>query len=58
MDNASTKQNSTLNLVFKASFPIVISMIINGLYNLVDSFFVAMVSENAMTAVPLIYSIQ
>lgn len=52
------KQNNILGLIFKMSFPIVISMIINGLYNLVDSFFVAMISEKAMTAVSLIYPLQ
>lgn len=58
MDNVSMKQKSILGSIFKMSLPIIISMIINGLYNIVDSFFVAMVSEKAMTAVSLIYPLQ
>ena len=36
----------------------VISMLVNSLYNIVDSFFVAQISENAMTALSLVYPIQ
>ena len=33
-------------------------MAVNSLYNIIDSFFVAKVSENAMTALSLVYPIQ
>ncbi len=36
----------------------VISMLVNSLYNIVDSFFVAQVSEDAMTAISIVYPLQ
>ena len=40
------------------ALPAMISMIINALYNIVDSFFVAKISEDAMTALSLVYPAQ
>ena len=40
------------------ALPMIISMAVNSLYNIIDSFFVAKVSENAMTALSLVYPIQ
>lgn len=40
------------------SFPIILSMLVQALYNVVDSIFVSMVSENALTSVSLIFPIQ
>ena len=40
------------------SLPMVISMAVNALYNIVDSYFVAKLSEEAMTALALVYPIQ
>ena len=40
------------------SLPMVISMAVNSLYNIVDSFFVAKISEDAMTALSLVFPIQ
>ena len=40
------------------SLPMVISMLVNSLYNIVDSFFVAKISEDAMTALSLVYPVQ
>ena len=40
------------------SLPMVISMAVNSLYNIIDSYFVAKVSENAMTALALVYPVQ
>lgn len=34
------------------------TMAVNSLYNIVDSYFVAQLSENAMTALSLVYPIQ
>ena len=45
-------------LVLNMSFPIVISMVIQALYNIVDSIFVAMISPQALTAVSLCYPVQ
>lgn len=36
----------------------VISMAVNSLYNIIDSYFVAKVSENAMTALALVFPVQ
>ncbi|WP_075760467.1 MATE family efflux transporter [Anaerostipes sp. 494a] len=36
----------------------VLSMMVTSLYNIVDSFFVAQINENAMTALSLIFPIQ
>lgn len=40
------------------SLPMVISMAVNSLYNIVDSYFVAKLSEEAMTALALVYPVQ
>ena len=40
------------------ALPNVISMLVNSLYNIVDSLFVARISEDAMTALSLVYPIQ
>lgn len=45
-------------LIMTMSLPIIISMLVQALYNIVDSMFVARVSENALTAVSLCYPIQ
>ena len=45
-------------LVLTMSLPIMISMVIQALYNIVDSIFVAMISPEALTAVSLCSPIQ
>lgn len=45
-------------LVFNMSLPMMISMLVQALYNVVDAFFVARVSENAFTAVSLAFPVQ
>lgn len=45
-------------LVVTMSIPMMISMIVQALYNIVDSVFVAQISENALTAVSLAFPIQ
>ena len=40
------------------SLPMVLSMMVNSLYNIVDSYFVARISEDAMTALSLVYPVQ
>ena len=50
MDQILMKEKSIWRLVFIMSVPNVLSMLVNSLYNIVDSFFVAQISENAMTA--------
>lgn len=54
----SMKEKPLLQLVFMMSMPNVLSMLVNSMYNIVDSFFVAKISENAMTALALVFPIQ
>lgn len=58
MEAFSTKQKSVFRLVMAMSIPSVLSMLVNSLYNIVDSFFVAQISEDAMTALSLVFPIQ
>ena len=55
MDQTYMKKQPVLGLVVKMSLPMVISMLVNSLYNIVDSLFVAKISENAMTALSLVF---
>lgn len=52
------KKRKILPLVLSMALPMVISMAVNSLYNIVDSYFVAKVSEDALTALALVYPIQ
>ena len=45
-------------LVWNMSFPMMISMLVQALYNIVDSIFVARLSEDALTAVSLAFPLQ
>lgn len=45
-------------LIFSMSLPAMFSMIINALYNIVNSIFVGMIGESALTAVTLIFPVQ
>ena len=58
MEQAFMKEKKILPLVVSMSLPMVISMAVNSLYNIIDSYFVAQVSENAMTALALVFPIQ
>ena len=58
VDQTFMKEKPVLPLVLKIALPMVISMLVNSLYNIVDSFFVAQVSEDAMTAISIVYPLQ
>lgn len=45
-------------LLVTMSLPMVVSMLVQALYNVVDSIFVAKINENALTAVSLAFPIQ
>ena len=45
-------------LIINMSWPAVLSMLIQALYNVVDSFFVSLISEQALAAVTYIFPIQ
>lgn len=58
MNQSFMREKKILPLVISMSLPMVISMAVNSLYNIVDSYFVASISEDAMTALSLVYPIQ
>ena len=45
-------------LLASISLPLVISMLMQAMYNVVDSLFVSRISENALTAVSLAFPVQ
>ena len=45
-------------LLITMALPMIISMLVQALYNIVDSIFVAMISENALTAVSIAFTMQ
>ena len=45
-------------LLFSMSVPMMISMLVQALYNIVDSVFVSMIEESALTAVSLVFPVQ
>lgn len=45
-------------LLFTMSLPMMLSMLVQALYNVVDSMFVSQINENALTAVSLAFPIQ
>ena len=45
-------------LIVSMSLPMMVSMLVQALYNIVDSVFVSMISEEALTAVTLAFPIQ
>ena len=45
-------------LLISMSLPIMISMLVQALYNIVDSMFVSRLNENALTAVSLAFPVQ
>lgn len=58
MEQEFMKERKILPLVLSMSMPMVISMAVNSLYNIVDSYFVAQLCEEAMTALALVYPVQ
>ena len=47
-----------LPLIISLGLPPMISMLIQSLYNIIDSIFVASLGENALTAVSLVFPLQ
>lgn len=58
MDQTYMKKQPVLKLILSMALPMVISMMVSSLYNIVDSFFIAKISEDAMTALSLVYPVQ
>lgn len=58
MNQNFMKEKSPFKLVITMSLPMVLSMLVNALYNIVDSYFVSKISEDAMTALSLVFPLQ
>ena len=58
MDQTYMKEQPVLKLIVSMALPMVLSMMVSSLYNIVDSFFIARISEDAMTALSLVYPVQ
>ena len=58
MNDQFMKEKPILPLLLSMALPMVLSMMVNALYNIIDSFFVAQISENAITALSLIFPVQ
>lgn len=57
-DTSYMKEKPVLSLLLSMGIPMMLSMLINSLYNIVDSIFVARMSEDAMMAISLVYPVQ
>ena len=58
MNDTFMKEKPVLPLILSMALPMVLSMLVNSLYNIIDSFFVAQIGEEAMTALSLVYPVQ
>ncbi len=61
MENVQSNKMGTapmFRLIISMSLPAMFSMLVQALYNVVDSYFVAQISEDALTAVSLVFPIQ
>ena len=58
MNDTFMKTKPVFPLLVSMALPNVISMLVNSLYNIVDSLFVARISEQAMTALSLVFPVQ
>ena len=58
MNDTFMKEKPIFPLLTSMALPMVISMLVSSLYNIVDSLFVARISEEAMTALSLVYPVQ
>ena len=58
MNSTFMKEKPILPLLLSMALPMVVSMLVNALYNIVDSLFVAQISEDAMTALSLVFPMQ
>ena len=58
MDQTFMKTRPVFPLLMSMALPMVISMLVNSLYNIVDSYFVSQISDAAFTALSLVYTVQ
>lgn len=58
MNDTFMKDKPVFPLLMSMALPMVVSMLVNSLYNIVDSYFVAKISDDAMTALSLVFPVQ
>ena len=58
MNQEFMKEKPVMPLVISMALPMTFSMLVNALYNIIDSYFVAQISEDAMTALSLVFPLQ
>ena len=58
MNDNFMKTKPVLPLLLSLALPMMLSMLVNSLYNIIDSFFVAKISEDAMTALSVVFPVQ
>ena len=58
MNQEFMKEKPVMPLVISMAPPMTFSMLVNALYNIIDSYFVAQISEDAMTALSLVFPLQ
>lgn len=58
MNENFMKEKPVFPLLMSMALPMVVSMLVSSLYNIVDSLFVARISEDAMTSLSLVYPVQ
>lgn len=58
MNQTYMKEKPVFPLLMSLAVPMILSMLVNSLYNIIDSIFVSKISENAMTAISLVFPIQ
>lgn len=58
MNQEYMKEKAVLPLILSMSTPMMLSMLVQSLYNIIDSIFVAKLGEDALAAVSLVYPLQ
>ena len=58
MNQTFMKEKPVFPLLLSMGIPMILSMMASSLYNIVDSIFVARISEHAMTALSLVFPLQ
>ena len=58
MNETFMKERPIFPLIVTMALPMVISMLVNSLYNIVDTYYISQISDEAMTALSLVYPIQ
>lgn len=58
MDEHEMKTKPVLPLLVSYALPMVVSMLVNSLYNIIDTFFIARLGADAVTALSLIFPLQ